>query len=272
MIYVLRTLEKKGLLISALFLAIVFTSMSYASAPFKSDESLTRVQKNAVLKVCSDAGFLPFEVRTASGGWTGFDVDMMKDFAKSIDVKLEMVQINFDGIIPALLANKCDMIAAAVTITPEREKVVSFSDVTFENGLSAALKNTKENRLKYQSFNSLDKENIKIAVRTGSTSDIYLTRSLKYAKIMRFDQDADLLLAVSQGKANAYVNDSTYVKLTNKTATEKFLILATPFASEKLSVAARKQDKILMEKFNSFLKNWKTDGSYKKTEKKYFGE
>lgn len=272
MIHILRTLEKKAVLISTLLISMIYSSNSYANEVLKLDDSLTRVQKNAVLKVCSDAGFLPFEIRTASGGWTGFDVDMMNDFAKHINVKLEMIQINFDGIIPALLANKCDMIAAALTITPEREKVVSFSDVTFENGLSVALKNTKENTLKYKNFDSLDKENIKIAVRTGSTSDIYLTRKLKLAKIMRFDQDADLLLAVSQGKANAYVNDSTYVKLTNKAATEKFLVLPTPFVSEKLSVAGRKRDKLLMEKFNSFLKKWKSDGSYKKTEKKYFGE
>ncbi|MES2614568.1 MAG: transporter substrate-binding domain-containing protein, partial [Bdellovibrionota bacterium] len=144
------------------------------------------------LKVCSDAGFLPFEMKNSSGQWEGFDVDMMNDFAVSMGVKLEMVQMNFDGIIPALLSKKCDMIAAGMTVTPERKKVVTFSTPTFENSLSIAFKNSREANTKYVNLDSLDKAGMKIAVKTGYTSDIYLTKNLKNAVVLRFDSDTDL--------------------------------------------------------------------------------
>lgn len=270
MSHISNQIRKASLFSLLSFFFMVFSGFATAKEADQTDSSLERVQKNSVLRVCSDAGFLPFEMRTSSGDWAGFDVDMMQSFAKSLHVKLEMIQINFDGIIPALIAGKCDLIASAMTVTPERQKVVNFSDVTYENSLSIALKNTKENQVKYKNLESLDKENIKIAVRTGSTSDIYLSKQLKNAKILRFDQDADLSLAVSQSKANAFVYDSNYIKIMNKSAAEKFLVVPTSYTTEKLSVAGRKQDKVLMQKFNVFLKSWKSDGSYKKTESKYF--
>lgn len=268
----MRPFIKKAFFVASVLFALSVCQKSFCSGLAEpNDASLSQIQKKGTLKVCSDAGFLPFEMRTASGDWTGFDVDMMKDFAKSISVKLEMVQINFDGIIPALLAGKCDMIAAAMSVTPDRERVVSFSDTTFENGLSIAIKNTPENGKKYSNLESLDQKNILFAVRTGTTSDVYLSKKLKHARILRFDQDADLLLAVLQGRANAFVNDSTYVKMIDKANSKKLLVLATPITAEKYSVAGRKQDKTLMNSFNSFLKKWKMDGGYKKTELRYFG-
>lgn len=268
----MRPFIKKAFFAASMLFSLTVCQKSFCvglSEP--SDASLSRIQKKGTLKVCSDAGFLPFEMKTASGDWTGFDVDMMKDFSKSISVKLEMVQINFDGIIPALLSGKCDLIAAGMTVTPARERVVTFSESTFENGLSIALKNTPQNRAEYKDLASLDHDGIKIAVKTGYTSDIYLSKTLKKAKILRFDQDADLLLAVSQGRANAFVSNSTYVKMMDKANSKKLLVLATPITAEKYSVAGRKQDKTLMSAFNSFLKKWRMDGDYKKTELRYFG-
>ena len=226
--------------------------------------------KNNTLKVCSDAGFLPFEMKNSSGQWEGFDVDMMKDFSKSLNLKLEMIQINFDGIIPALLSGKCDMIAAGMTVTPSRKKVVSFSHPTFENGLSIALKNTEEGKIKYTNLASLDKQGLKIAVKTGYTSDIYLTKYLKKAQILRFDEDSDLYLAVRQGRADAFVSDSTYVSLILKENKNKLIVLPTNVTAEEFSVATRMQDKELTESFNQFLEKWKSSPAYSQAYDKYF--
>lgn len=238
--------------------------------PKKEDVSLQKVKNEKSLKVCSDAGFLPFEMKTQKGEWIGFDVEMMKEFSKSISVELKMVQISFDGIIPALVSGKCDMIAAGMTVTPEREVMVSFSAPTFTSGLSIAVKNTEESKAEYKNLASLDKKNIKIAVKTGYTSDIYLTKTLKYAQILRFDQDSDLVLAVMQGRANAFVSDSTYVDLMDKGNKNKFIILPTKVVAEHFSVAGRKDDSALMKSFNVFLKNWKDTGGYDKMKKFYF--
>ncbi|KAB8029047.1 transporter substrate-binding domain-containing protein [Fluviispira multicolorata] len=234
------------------------------------DKSLKKVQDAKVLKVCSDAGFLPFEMKTQKGEWTGFDVEMMNHFSKSLNVDLKMIQISFDGIIPALISGKCDLIAAGMTVTSEREKIVTFSDSTFTSGLSIALKNTEENQDKYKSLEDIDKENNNIAVKTGYTSDIYLSKTLKNARILRFDQDADLVLAVTQGRAKAFVSDTTYVNLMDKDKQSKFLIIPTKVVADSFSVAAKKSSKELMNSFNIFLKSWKESGGYARAEKFYF--
>lgn len=226
--------------------------------------------KVSTLRVCSDAGFLPFEMKNNAGEWEGFDVEMMEEFAKSINAKLVMVQISFDGIIPALLSKKCDMIAAGMTVTPSRKQVVSFSKPTFQNGLSIAIKNTAENNDKFKDLMSLDKIGVKIAVKTGYTSDIYLSKNLKNAKILRFDQDTDLVLAVLQERADAFMSDATYVSLISKENQKKFITLPTNVTSEEFSVAIRPDDKELLRKFNAFLDKWKGSPAYSQLYDKYF--
>ncbi len=250
----------------------IFFCLGLALLCWNSSASWAQIEpvKNNVLKVCSDAGFLPFEMKNDAGDWQGFDVEMMGAFASSLHYKLEMVQTNFDGIIPALISGKCDMIAAGMTITPNREKVVSFSQATFSNGLSLAIKNTPENQQKYKKFSSLDQPGVKFAVKTGYTSDIYLTKNLKMAQILRFDQDIDMYMAVMQGRATAFLSDATYVNIIAKQNPNKLIITPTDISVQNFSVAARKQDVALMASFNKFLVSWKVSPEYKKTYKKYF--
>ncbi len=224
----------------------------------------------ASLRVCSDAGFLPFEMKSSSGQWEGFDVDMMQAFATSKGRKLEMIQISFDGIIPALLSGKCELIAAGMTVTPNRSQVVAFSHTTFVNGISIGIKNSPENINKYKSISDLDQLGHKIAVKTGYTSDVILSKLLKKAQILRFDQDADLYLAVLQERATAFVSDSSYVQTVMEQIPHKFFRVPTPISVEKFSIAARKQDTQLIADFNQFLVQWKKDGGYAKTFAKYF--
>ncbi|RDB36947.1 transporter substrate-binding domain-containing protein [Spirobacillus cienkowskii] len=251
--------------------AVNLSALSTDQQPAKKeDHSLQKIKSDKELKICSDAGFLPFEMKTQKGEWIGFDVEMMKEFSKSLSVDLKMIQISFDGIIPALVSGKCDMIAAGMTVTPERKVMVAFSEPTFTTGLSIAVKNTDKNKNELISLSALDKPNYKIAVKTGYTSDIYLSKTLKKAQILRFDQDADLVLAVMQNRANAFVSDSTYVDLMDKGNKDKFIILPTEIVANHFAVAARKDDHELMKAFNSFLKTWRDDGGYDKTKKAYF--
>ena len=262
-------------------LSIVFSQHSWAATSAKThiapedphtkqDLSFERIIQEKNLKVCSDAGFLPFEMKNQKGDWIGFDIEMMKEFSKFISVKLTMVQINFDGIIPALISGKCDFIAAGMTVTPERKKMLLFSDTTFTTGLTLVLKNTEKNRTHFKTLADLDRAETKIAVKTGYTSDIYLSKELKYAKILRFDQDADLVLAVMQGRSQAFVSDTTYVKLMDKANKDKFILIPTKIVADKFAVSARKEDQALIKHFNAFLKIWKTSGEYDKMKKLYF--
>lgn len=250
---------------SVILALILFCSYSQAFAA----STLKKIHAAKELRVCSDAGFLPFEMLSASGEWTGYDIDMMRSFAKHLNVKLTMVQYQFDGIIPALLSGKCDMIAAGMTVTPDREKVVQFSDTVFTNGISVVTRRDSNKKM-CKSLLDLDKKGVKIGVKTGYTSDTYLTTHLKNAQLTRFSTDSNLLLAVMEGRTTAFASDSTYVDRVKKSYDNKLQVLKIKLPVQKFSVAAKKGDGDLIGEFNRFFQKWKKSGEREKVMKRYF--
>ncbi|MES2614567.1 MAG: transporter substrate-binding domain-containing protein, partial [Bdellovibrionota bacterium] len=76
--------------------------------------------------------------------------------------------------------------------------------------------------------------------------------------------------AVMQGRADAFVSDTTYVSLIARENPGKLSVLLTHVTAEKFSVAVRPQDKELLETFNKFIKNWKSSTAYSAAYDKYF--
>ncbi len=80
-----------------------------------------------VLRVGTECTYAPFNYRTADGELTGYDVDVAREVGKRISADIEFVCQEWDGMIPALLANKFDLIVASMSITDKRLKQIDFS-------------------------------------------------------------------------------------------------------------------------------------------------
>ncbi|MGD9249356.1 MAG: transporter substrate-binding domain-containing protein, partial [Desulfobacteraceae bacterium] len=89
--------------------------------------TLDEIQKRGVLRVGMEPGYMPFELTSKKGEIIGFDVDMAKRMAKAMDVKLELVSTAWDGIIPALLTKKFDIIMSGMTLTQGRNLKINFA-------------------------------------------------------------------------------------------------------------------------------------------------
>jgi polar amino acid transport system substrate-binding protein len=143
---------------------------------------LTHIKARGVIKVCSEPGFVPFEMKDNKGNWAGYDYDLMKHFAKYLNVKLEMMDTKWDGIIPTLLSKKCDLIASSMAITPERQRTIQFTDPIFLDYFAFAV--YKDSCEGCKGIEDFDKKGIKISIKTGSSSDIYLRKNIKHATIV----------------------------------------------------------------------------------------
>lgn len=233
---------------------------------------LNKIKTEGVLKVCSEPGYLPLEMKTASGKWLGFDVKMVEAYAKSLNVKLKMIDVKWDGIIPFLKTSRCDLIASSMAETEDRKKSVSFSDPYYHNKFLIAVRDNKQNREKFKKLSDFKHKDIKVAVKTGSAPDIYLKNNdfLFEEQVMRFDADADTVGAVLTGRARAFIYDTPYVKLAALKNPNQIYILPEGFNGDHFAVAFRKEDEELVENFNSFLKDWKKSGEYEKTMEYYF--
>jgi polar amino acid transport system substrate-binding protein len=93
-----------------------------------------------VLKLGTAAVTEPFSFVDGSQNVVGFDIELARHIARKLDMKLEVVNMDFGAIIPALISGKVDMIAACITITEERAKKVLFSEPYYTGGIAALVR------------------------------------------------------------------------------------------------------------------------------------
>ena len=115
--------------ITALVLAAFFVSSGLcADIELAKKSTLEQILKSGELRVGFEAGYMPFEMTDKKGRFVGLDIDMAKEMAKAMGVKFVPVNTAWDGIIPALLTKKFDIIMSGMTITQERNLKINFCD------------------------------------------------------------------------------------------------------------------------------------------------
>ena len=128
--------------LSVLFLLLSCLVVLSACSIGSQDE----VSKDKTYKVGIDVTYPPFEYKDGDT-YKGIDIDLIKAIAKDQGFKIKFEAMDFSGIIPALQANQLDVAIAGMSITPERKKVVTFSDPYFKAGLILVVKED-ENKIK----------------------------------------------------------------------------------------------------------------------------
>ncbi len=231
-------------------------------------DTLAKVKASSVLRVGLESGFIPFEMRTKNGTWVGFDVDMISEFAKSLGAKAEFVDTKWDGIIPALISGKFDLIASGMTITEDRSRVVQFSSPYYQAGLVVMVAASRGVEIK--SLKDLDQKKYTVALKTGTTGDTFASKELKNAILRRFDSESDCASAVALGKVDAFIYDKPYIDIYASKNSSKVVVLAELMSAENLGIAFRKKDSALAQAFATFFEGWKKDGSYQKAKDHYF--
>jgi polar amino acid transport system substrate-binding protein len=237
-------------------LLLIITSMLLLSSVAHADV-MPDIKKRGHLRVGMEPGFLPFEMQTQKGDFVGFDVQMMRAFAEDLGVDVKFISTKWDGIIPGLMAKKYDVIVSGMTITPERRRAVLFSDPYYDAGLKILLhKDLKDDVTKLA---DLDQKKYTVAVKLGTTGDIFTGKKLKKAKIQKFDVEADAAQSVMLGKVDAFIYDKPYLEIYAASKGKRLTLLDEVLSDEKFGLATRKQNQDLIEAFNDFLKRWKAD-------------
>ncbi len=228
--------------------------------------------KEGYLTVGSDIAYPPFEYTDKdTGKYVGFDIDLMNEIGKRLGLKVEFVNTAWDGIIPGLLAKKYDVICSAMTITEERAKQVDFSDPYFEarQAILTRADDTSINGVK-------DLEGKVVAVQQGTTGDFAAQRlideeGIKF-EIKRFEGTPEALMAVQKGDADAAIIDNFVAYLAVKENPDIYRVVEDKtFPPEYYGIAVNKDNKGLLERINTALKEIKEDGTYQKIYEKWFG-
>ena len=250
------------LIFLVLALSSVMISCGASSAPDEKDANdsknnelsqLDEIIKSGTLKVGLST-FVPWAMLDKDGELIGFEVDVAKQLAADMGVEIEFIQTKWSGIIPALLTGKFDIIIGGMSVTPERNISVNFSDAYEYSGQSIVANKERAGGLtSLEDFNSPD---ILLAARTGSTSVVAIEQFLPEAELRLFDDEPQGVQELLNGRVDAWVSSFPFPQLQAEKYPDKLYIPINPeiFRDEPISFAVRKGE----HDFMNFLNNWIT--------------
>ena len=225
--------------------------------------TLESIQKSGQLRVGFEAGYLPFEMADKKGNFVGFDIDMAKEMAKAMGVKFIPVNTAWDGIIPALITKKFDIIISGMTATQERNLKINFADPYIIVGQTILLNKRNEGVVK--SYKDLNDPKYIICSKLGTTGEQAIKRMIPKATYKSFESESEAALEVLNDKADATIYDLPFcATFMAQQGAGKLIFLDEPFTFEPLAWAIRKGDHDFMNWLNNFLRQVKNDGRYAK--------
>ena len=224
------------------------------------------------LRVGVEGAYPPFSSVGADGKIVGFDIDIANALCAQMKSQCTLVQQDFDGMIPALQAHKFDLIIASMSATPERLKVVDFSDKYYNT----------PNRLIAKAGTTIDGspasfKGRKIGVQRSTINDRYATARFAGATIVRYTKQDEVFLDLAAGRIDATLVDAVAGDVGFlKTPAGKGYAFTGPSYTDPayfgtgVGVALRKGETGLRDQVNAAIKAIRANGVYKKLQGRYF--
>ena len=235
-------------------------SADSARQSLSSDSVLEEIKKRGTLRIGLST-FVPWAMRDKKGDLIGFEIDVGKRVAADMGVEVEHIPTAWDGIIPALLAGKFDVIISGMSITMKRNLTVNFTHPYANTGyiLVASTAMAQKKGLKtLEDYNSSD---ITIATRRASTGAIAAQKNFPKAKLIYFDDGTMGIQEAANGKVDA--TTSTPPKAAydiEKRPGKLFVVDKALMSPTREAFAVRKGDPDVLNWFNNWIDNVKASG------------
>ena len=234
------------------------------------ESTLEGILRRGKLRIGMEAGYMPFEfidklqglrkrdVRAAGVrkgkqyvNIIGFDVDIAREMAKALGVKLVLVNTLWPSIIPALDLGRYDIIMSGMSVTEERKKRIDFAEPLMTIGQTILLK--KKHKGVIKSYKDLNHSKFIVTSKPGTTGEEAVRKLIPDCTYKPFDTELEGAMAVVKGQADAFVYDLPYnVVFMAMYGENKLVFLDKPFTVEPLAWAIRKNDPDFLKWLNKF--------------------
>jgi polar amino acid transport system substrate-binding protein len=222
-----------------------------------------------VLTVGMNLQFKP-EMYLSNGKPAGYDVDLLNKLAAKLGVKLQIENLDFNGLIPGLQAKKFDLVSVGLTPNPQREQVVDFTRSYVPYASVLAVKQSDNSPAEISTFN---KKGATITALQGSSDQTVAQAAFPNANVVGLSDQNATLLEVQTGRAQGAVLENYILAQYEKANPNevKQAALAKPLSLSYGAWAIQKGDSALKSELNAFLCSAQSDGTLAALYKQNFG-
>lgn len=218
------------------------------------------------LTVGTSADFPPFEY-VEDGEFVGFDMDLIRAIADVAGLEIEIVDMSFDSLIPALAAGQLDIVIAGMTITEDRQRAVSFSDPYWTADQSVVVREDSEENLTVLFGNK------RIGVQTGTTGDLWVEENLLNTgiltgRLVRYDTFVMAMTDLANRNIDAIVLDSPVAE--RFAAQRPVRIVGIIVTGENYGIAVSRGNEQLVNTINKALRTLEDTGKIGELVEKHF--
>jgi polar amino acid transport system substrate-binding protein len=216
----------------------------------------------------------PFSVKNANGEWTGWEVDLRDAVCAEMKVKCVWVEVAWDGIIPALLENKFDVIWSSMSITDERLKVIDFTDKYYVS--PAVWVGAKDDKRTFDPSEPSSMDGVILGAQTGTTHSAYMEKYFSdHVDLKLYDtleaEEADL----NAGRIDLLMASGIQIGEWLKTEDGSPYEIKVKLPHDELfgygdGGGLRKEDQELKARLNAAIKAVRDSGQYDKITARYF--
>ena len=194
--------HKSVRILLAVFVSIFMSSVVYAGT------TLDAIAQKGELRIACQTQGPPFSFIDKNGERTGSSVELCRMMAEEMGVKVKFLNYDWDGLIPALLSKKADILAADMTPTLKRAMKISFADPFMHTGSVVFVKEGSD----IKTMGDCKKAGLTVAVLLGSSGSTDAKKAFPDAKLKEYKGGGPMLIdAVLKGHADFGVNDSSAV-------------------------------------------------------------
>ncbi len=229
------------------------------AAPTLAQEARQALSAESVIETIKQRGvikiglslFVPWSMRDKNGELVGFELDVGRQLAEDMGVEAEFVPTAWDGIIPALVAGKFDVIISGMSITPQRNLTINFSDPYAYSGMTLLANKALTDGFTLEDFNRPD---VTFSARRGATPAVVIARNFPDAELLLFDEEGAATQEVLNGQAHATMASEPLPSREARTYPETlYLPFPMLFDQSGEGFALRKGDPDALNYFNNWI-------------------
>jgi polar amino acid transport system substrate-binding protein len=213
--------------------------------------------------------FPPFEtIDPATNQPKGVSVEIANELGRRLNKKIVIKSTEYPSLIPSLETKNIDLIISSMTITPERQKTIDFSEEYAKGQLSFAYNKS----FPYENYSSLNKDSVTIAVKKGTVGEQWVKQNLPNAKTKGFEGVGEAMLDVNNNSSQAFIYDPLSL-LQAQSGLDNVTVDKSPLPNVNgWGVGLRKNNPVAVNQINTELAKMKTDGFYDKLRNEYLKE